>query len=449
MTAINSRGEDMQADESGRIGPYEVVRKIAQGGMAVVYLARQPGLDRRVALKELAAFPADEPELAARFVHEARVAGSLTHPHIVTTHDFFVHGHRPYIAMEYLERGTLRQYVGGLSLAQVAGVLEGVLAALSHAALRDIVHRDIKPENVLATSGGGVKLADFGIAKALNSLATASFHTKTNTTVGTPAYMAPEQALRGEASHRSDLYSVGVMAYELLTGVLPFGTPSDTPMGILLGHVQGEFVPADVVVPSVDRRVAAWIERLMAREPGARPESPQHAWQELEDAVVAILGPFWRRDALLPSGERELAASARPVARTEATRVATRTTHEPVAEVHATVVKPPTVRPHRRGKGLALAGAAVVGVGAVAAAGAASMGSPAAPVLDVRPIERAIFDQVAFQQRPQDVRCPADVPRRAGTRFACEVMLPGRQRLVAIVRQRDGNGSPDVQLRLG
>ena len=140
--------------------------------MAVVYLAQQPVLARSVALKELAPFLAGDPALAERFIREARVAGSLNHPNVVTVFDFLEQDGVPYIAMEYLERGSLRPFVGRMSLAQVAGVLEGLLAALSHAEAMKIVHRDVKPENLLVTSDGGVKMADFGIAKAMQQVAT-------------------------------------------------------------------------------------------------------------------------------------------------------------------------------------------------------------------------------------------------------------------------------------
>ena len=145
---------------------YEILREVGRGGMAMVYLARQTDLDRFVALKELGAFHASDPSFAQRFLRELRVAGSLSHPSIVTVHDYFEHDGTPYIAMEYVERGSLRPYVGQMDLAQVAGVLEGLLAGLAQAEQHGIVHRDLKPENLMVTSDGRVKIADFGIAKA-------------------------------------------------------------------------------------------------------------------------------------------------------------------------------------------------------------------------------------------------------------------------------------------
>ena len=154
------------------VGRYEILREIGRGGMAMVYLARQTDLDRFVALKELAAFHASDAAFAQRFLRESRVAGSLSHPNIVTVHDYFEHDGTPYIAMEYVERGSLRPYVGHMTLAQIGGVLEGLLAGLAHAEQHGIVHRDLKPENLMVTVDGRVKIADFGIAKATNQMQT-------------------------------------------------------------------------------------------------------------------------------------------------------------------------------------------------------------------------------------------------------------------------------------
>ena len=152
-----------------RVGSYEIVRVLARGGMAVVYLAHQPALDRDVALKQLD-LDIQDVTIAQRFVREARLAAGLDHPNVVTLFDFFEHAGVPYIAMEYVSGGSLRPLVGDLRLPQIFGVLEGVLNGLGHAEERSIAHRDLKPENVLVTGRGGVKIADFGIARAYNAL---------------------------------------------------------------------------------------------------------------------------------------------------------------------------------------------------------------------------------------------------------------------------------------
>jgi serine/threonine protein kinase len=281
-----------------RVGHYQIVRQIGRGGMAIVYLARQQVLDRGVALKELSSFQASAPGMAERFLREARLASLLNHPNIVTVHEYFEEGGVPYIAMEYAPRGSLRQYVSRISLAQFAGVMEGVLAGLAHAKEFGIVHRDLKPENIMVTSEGRVKIADFGIAKAIESTDTALL-TATGMAVGTPSYMAPEQAMGQEVGVWSDLYSVGVIAWEHVTGQLPFTGPS--PMAVLIRQVNEQIPPATEVNPDLDPSVSAWIDRLLVKDAARRTRSPSVAWEELEEIVIATLGPRWRRNARLPS----------------------------------------------------------------------------------------------------------------------------------------------------
>ncbi len=266
--------------------------------MGVVYVARQTDLDRHVALKELGSFHAADATFAERFVRESRVAGSLNHPNVVTVYEYFEHDGTPYIAMEYIDSGSLRPWVGRLSTAQTAGVFEGVLAGLAHAAKHGIVHRDLKPENLLVTEEGTIKIGDFGIAKGLNQATVGRLLTATGTTVGTPTYMAPEQAMGREIGPWTDLYAVGVMAYEILVGRVPYDD-ADTPMVILMRHVN-EAIPAPRSVnPDLDPELAAWIERLLVKAPEDRIRSAHQAWDELEEIVIGILGPRWRREARL------------------------------------------------------------------------------------------------------------------------------------------------------
>ena len=287
------------------VGRYEILREIGRGGMAIVYAAHQPDLDRQVALKELSSFHANSTEFAHRFLRESRLAGSLNHPNIVTVHEYFEHGGTPYIAMELVPRGSLRPYVKRLSLAQVGGVLEGILAALAHAETAGIVHRDLKPENVMVTADGRVKIADFGIARATARAGTQYF-TATGMTVGTPTYMAPEQAMAGEIGPWTDLYSVGVLTYELILGRPPF-SDSDTPVAILMRHVN-EPIPSPVEVePSVDLGFSQWIDSLLVKDPRGRVRHAVAAWESLEEIIVRLLGPLWRRDARLLEDHPEAA----------------------------------------------------------------------------------------------------------------------------------------------
>jgi tRNA A-37 threonylcarbamoyl transferase component Bud32 len=281
---------------SQRVGSYEIVRMLARGGMAVVYLVRQPALDREVVLKRLD-LERDDPTLAQRFVREARLAAALDHPNIVTLFDFFEHEGVPYIAMEYVNGGSLRSLVGTLDLPQVLGVLEGTLAGLAHAERRGIAHRDLKPENVLVTRRGNVKIADFGIARAYNALSQRL--TVTGKAMGTPVYMAPEQAMDDPIGPQTDLYALGVIVYELLTGRPPF--ESDSPMGVLYCHVHKPPPPLPASLPPAVRE---WVGRLLEKAPADRPPSAGAAWQSLEEIAVSELGPYWRRAAAItiPTG---------------------------------------------------------------------------------------------------------------------------------------------------
>ena len=288
-----------------RLGDYEVIRPIGRGGIAVVYLARQLSLERRVALKELNSFHGGSPDMAERFVRESRIAGSLSHPNVATVFEYFEHERVRYIAMEYMQRGSLRPYVGRLSFAQFVGVMEGVLAGLTHAETLGIVHRDLKPENLLVTDEGRVKITDFGIAKARETGGSGSFVTTTGTTVGTPAYMAPEQAMAQEIGPWTDLYSVGVMAWEHMVGHPPF-QHGEAPMVVLMRHINEPIPLAIEARPNTDPDVSDWIGQLLIKDPGARTRSPAAAWDRLEEIVIRRLGPRWRRDARLPTATQIL-----------------------------------------------------------------------------------------------------------------------------------------------
>ena len=281
------------------VGRYEILERIGSGGMAVVHLARQRDLDRFVALKELSALHAEDPSWASRFLRESRLAGSLTHANIVTVFDYFEADGTPFIAMEYLERGPLRPYLGALDLAQIGGVLADVLAGLGHAERRGIVHRDLKPENLLVTAEGQVKIADFGIAKATCRIAGPSLHTQAGVAVGTPGYMAPEQAMAREIGSWSDLYSVGCMAYEMLVGALPFSETTE-PFALMLRHIGEPIPPVYRVNPSVDFELSRWVDSLLAKAPAGRVRRASEAWESLDEILFRVVGPRWRRTSTLP-----------------------------------------------------------------------------------------------------------------------------------------------------
>jgi serine/threonine protein kinase len=327
------------------VGRYELLEVIGRGGAAVVYLARQPDLDRKVALKELSPHHAGDPSFAQRFVQESRVAGSMSHPSIVTVHEFFEHDDIPYIAMEYMPRGSLRSYLPELTLPQLAGTLESVLAGLTHGERQGVIHRDLKPENLLVAGDGHVKIGDFGVARALGHANPRPFSTITGTTIGTPAYMAPEQALGEPLSPATDLYSLGIIAWEVLAGRVPFES-RDTPMAVLYHQVNDPVPAIDTVRPEVGPGLASWLAKLLAKRPEDRFQSGEAAWDELEDVVIDLAGPRWRRKARITGENLETPGTYTPGSR-QSTPVSATITDPPDTsrEPEPAPAEPPTALP--------------------------------------------------------------------------------------------------------
>jgi serine/threonine-protein kinase len=247
---------------------YDVVRPLGSGGMGEVYLARDRVLGRDVALKVLRRQYAGDEEFAERFKREAMSAASLSHPNIVQVYDRGdTEEGASYIAMEYVPGGTLKERIlreGSLEAAVAAGLAAQVAEALGAAHDRGMVHRDIKPQNVLLTARGGAKVADFGIARA-GSSATIS---RTGSVMGTAGYMSPEQALGQPATSKSDLYSLGVVLYEALTGELPY--TADNPIAVSMKHVNEPVRAPREIDPGVPEGMNALVTKLMAKDPEDR-----------------------------------------------------------------------------------------------------------------------------------------------------------------------------------
>jgi beta-lactam-binding protein with PASTA domain/tRNA A-37 threonylcarbamoyl transferase component Bud32 len=250
-------------------GRYRVDSRIARGGMAAVYLATDTRLDRRVAVKVMHPALADDAEFVARFIREARSAARLSHPNVVAVFDQGADGDAVFLVMEYVEGYTLRDLLrerGPLQPGAALAVLEPVLAALAAAHDAGLVHRDVKPENVLLADDGRVKVADFGLARAV---AEASHTASTGLLIGTVAYLAPEQVEHGTADARSDVYAAGVMLFELLTGRQPFF--GETAIAVAYRHVN-DVVPApSTCAPGIPERVDALVTRATSRDPDRRP----------------------------------------------------------------------------------------------------------------------------------------------------------------------------------
>jgi serine/threonine protein kinase/HD-like signal output (HDOD) protein len=258
-----------------RVGNYVVERTLAQGGMGSVFVARHPTLGREAAVKFLGHDLEAPPELTKRFLDEARITANLRHPNIVDIFDFGELDGRLYYVMELLDGCDLSQELkrrGRFSFADTLELLTQLSEGLAAAHAVGVVHRDLKPANVFVLSGEPlrVKLMDFGIAKVLSS---AGEHTSYGQIMGTPRYMSPEQALGqvDRISPRSDLYSLGVIAYEMLTGVAPF--EHESPVMLLVMHVRDAFRPIVELAPDCPHELAQLVEDCLAKDPEGRPSS--------------------------------------------------------------------------------------------------------------------------------------------------------------------------------
>src|SRR5262245_48621053 len=254
------------------LGPYELRAEIALGGMATVYRAYQPAVDRDVAVKVIHAAILHDERALDRFRREARLIARLEHPHILPVYDFDGSHAPPYIVMRYLDSGTLRDLLAHqrLPLPAIADLLAQVAAALDYAHAQGIVHRDVKPSNILLDRHGNAFVSDFGIARIVAGQPSGDRPlTQTGAIVGTPDYMAPEQAEgRGNVDSRADVYALGVTLFLLLTGRLPFA--GDQPLSVLLQHVQAPIPSVRALNPLLPLGFDELLGRALAKQPQDR-----------------------------------------------------------------------------------------------------------------------------------------------------------------------------------
>ncbi len=263
--------DDTLADPlTGRLldGRYAVTARIAHGGMATVYQATDTRLDREVALKVMHAELARDEEFVRRFIGEAKSVARLSHQNVVAVFDQGADGPFLYLAMEYVPGRTLKELLranGRFPPATALEIMAGVLDGLAAAHASGIVHRDVKPENVLVTADGRIKVADFGLARALS----AAGHTRAGLLIGTVAYVPPEQVTGGTTGPRGDVYSAGVMFFELLTGRLPF--TGDTPLSIAYQHVNTDVPAPSAMAPGIPPTIDQLVLAATSRDPARRP----------------------------------------------------------------------------------------------------------------------------------------------------------------------------------
>lgn len=270
-------------DLTGRaLGDYQVLRRLGAGGMGQVYLARQLSLKREVALKLLRTDQATNSTALQRFQAEAEAVAKLNHPNIVHIHHLGEFEGQRYMVLEYVEGRNLRDHLarrGPPDLAVTLSIIRQVVLALQKAHEEGIVHRDIKPENILVTRRVEVKVADFGLSRFFTGAAQPLNLTQSGVTLGTPLYMSPEQVQGKPVDHRSDIYSLGVTCYHLLTGDPPFR--GDTAFDVALKHVQEEPGPLAQLRPDLPADLCGMVHKMMAKNPEDRYQSASEILRDL------------------------------------------------------------------------------------------------------------------------------------------------------------------------
>jgi serine/threonine-protein kinase len=287
----------LEADLSGRlIGDYQLLRRLGRGGMADVYLAEQRSLKRKVALKIL------RPELAAdqlyvkRFHNEAQAAASLVHANIVQIHEVGCVEGIHYIAQEYVEGKNLKQFIlsqGTIDARLAVSVMRQVASALHRAGTRGIVHRDIKPENIMLARTGEVKVADFGLARVMGN-GEAMNLTQVGITMGTPLYMSPEQVEGKQLDPRSDIYSLGVTCYHMLTGVPPFR--GETALAIAMQHVKNDADRLENHRDDLPVGLCRIVHKMLAKLPADRYPHAAELLRDLRDLRIESAQVEWPED---------------------------------------------------------------------------------------------------------------------------------------------------------
>lgn len=262
-----------------QFGAYRIVAPLGEGGMAAVYKAQQPAMKRFVALKVLPRRLAESEEFTARFQREALMLAQLQHPHILPVFDYGQEDGYSYIVMPLLQGGTLADLLRSrrLSLPEINQVMTQVGDALGYAHARGMIHRDVKPGNVLIDERGNCLLTDFGLARMVQ--ASSGSVTSAGTIMGTPTYMSPEQGQSAAVDGRSDLYSLGIILYEMLTGRVPYY--AETPVAVMLKHINQPLPSARELTPNVTEA----IERVLAK---SLAKNPDERYQTAEDFVRAV-----------------------------------------------------------------------------------------------------------------------------------------------------------------
>ncbi|TGV26645.1 Stk1 family PASTA domain-containing Ser/Thr kinase, partial [Mesorhizobium sp. M00.F.Ca.ET.186.01.1.1] len=263
-------------------GRYQLESRVGGGGMAIVYKARDLILNRPVAVKVLRSQFGTDEDFVNRFRREAQAVASLSHPNVVGVYDVGQEGDTHYMVMEYIEGYTLKEVIiqrGALPVEEAVRIAEQICDALDHAHQNQIIHRDIKPHNIMIGKNGRVKVTDFGIARAVTSATI----THTNAMLGSVHYFSPEQARGGITGEKSDIYSLGIVLYEMVTGELPFS--GDSPISVALKHLQEPLPEPRQVNPNIPQSVENVILKALVKDPFLRYASAREMLEDLETCL--------------------------------------------------------------------------------------------------------------------------------------------------------------------
>lgn len=296
-------------------GRYELFERIGEGGMSVVYKAKDKLLNRFVAIKILKPQFINDHKFIDSFRRESQAAASMSHPNIVNIYDVGREGNIHYIVMELIEGKTLSDYIknqGAMSYPKVIALSKQIASALSFAHKNHIIHRDVKPHNVMITPNGTAKITDFGIAKAVNA---ATIVDNTDGIIGSVHYFSPEQARGGYVDEKSDIYSLGIVMYEMLTGRVPFD--GDNPVNIALMHINGEMVPPSRLISGVPPALEHIIMKCTDKYPVNRYASADELIEALNN--LEFVGSVVGNSVLMggSAGERDAARGRSPIAETD------------------------------------------------------------------------------------------------------------------------------------
>ncbi len=277
-----------------KIGPYEILEELGAGGMATVYLARQESMGRLVAVKVIHKAIIGDPTTLERFQREAQIIARLEHPHILPVYDYDGRHVPPYIVMRYLPTGTLKDILekNRLPLEDIAHIYQQLGSALDYAHRQGVIHRDIKPSNIMVDGDGNIFVTDFGIARMTEG---GQHLTATGMAVGTPGYMAPEQSLSAEIDGRADVYSLGTMLFEILTGRLPY--MGDTPMAVLLKHINDPIPSLRSIDPNASEELDQILQKALAKKPSERYQTCSELARALQSLIKGGAQPLKLKEA--------------------------------------------------------------------------------------------------------------------------------------------------------